>query len=68
MTTDSIFYGSSLIAYEIEYAQRKTLGITVHPDGSVTLKAPIGAKLEEIQKKIRLEDQENQICGGCGVG
>ena len=35
MTKDSILYGSSLIEYEIEYVQRKTLGITVHPDGSV---------------------------------
>ena len=53
ITKDSITYGSSLIAYEIKYAQRKTLGITVHPDGSVTLKAPVDATLEEIQKKVR---------------
>lgn len=50
---DSITYGSTLIEYEIEYAQRKTLGITVHPDGSVTLKAPVDATLEDIQKKVR---------------
>ena len=49
---DHITYGSTLIAYEIEYAQRKTLGITVHPDGCVTLKAPVDATLEEIQKKV----------------
>ena len=49
VTKDSITYGSSLIEYEIEYAQRKTLGITVHPDGSVTLKAPIDASIEDIQ-------------------
>lgn len=53
VTYDSIVYGSTLIVYEIEYAQRKTLGITVLPDGSVTLKAPIEATLEEIQKKMR---------------
>ena len=53
MTKDSILYGSSLIEYEIGYAQRKTLGITVHPDGSVTLKAPIDATPEDIQKKVR---------------
>jgi hypothetical protein len=53
MTKDSILYGSSLIEYEIEYVQRKTLGITVHPDGSVTLKAPIDATPENIQKKVR---------------
>ena len=53
MTKDSILYGSSLIEYEIEYVQRKTLGITVHPDGTVTLKAPIEATPEDIQKKVR---------------
>ena len=53
MTKDSILYGSSLIEYEIEYVQRKTLGITVHPDGSVTLKAPVDATPEDIQKKVR---------------
>ena len=53
MTKDSILYGSSLIEYEIEYVQRKTLGITVHPDGTVTLKAPIDATPEDIQKKVR---------------
>lgn len=53
MTKDSILYGSSLIEYEIEYVQRKTLGITVHPDGSVSLKAPIDATPEDIQKKVR---------------
>ena len=53
MTKDSILYGSSLIEYEIEYVQRKTLGITVHPDGSVTLKAPIDASPEDIQQKVR---------------
>lgn len=52
MTKDSILYGSSLIEYEIEYVQRKTLGITVHPDGSVTLKAPLESNLEEIRKKV----------------
>lgn len=53
ITYDSIVYGSTTIAYKIEYAQRKTLGIAVHPDGSVTLKAPVDATLEEIQKKVR---------------
>lgn len=49
---DSILYGSSNIEYSIEYAQRKTLGITVHPDGTVTLKAPVDATLDSIRKKV----------------
>ena len=52
MTTDSILYGSSPIAYQIEFVQRKTLGITVHPDGSVTLKAPVDAAIETIRQKV----------------
>ncbi len=52
MTKDRILYGSSLIEYEVEYTQRKTLGITVHPDGAVTLKAPANTALEDIQKKV----------------
>lgn len=53
MTKGSILYGSSLIEYEIEYVQRKTLGIAVHPDSTVTLKAPLDAAPEDIQKKVR---------------
>lgn len=48
-----ITYGSTFIAYKIEYVQRKTLGIVVYPDGSVVLKAPIGVSIEEINKKVR---------------
>ena len=47
-----ITYGSTFIAYKIEYVQRKTLGIVVYPDGSVVLKAPIGVSIEEINKKL----------------
>lgn len=53
ITKDSITYGTSLIEYAIEYAQRKTLGITVHPDGSVSLKVPINATKENIQERVR---------------
>ena len=53
MTKDSILYGSSLIEYEIEYVPRKTLGISVNPDGAVTLKAPLEATPEDIREKVR---------------
>ena len=53
MTRDSITYGSTIICFAVEYAERKTLGITVHPDGAVTLKAPIEASQEDIRKKVR---------------
>ncbi len=53
MTRDSIQYGTTLIEYEITYVPRKTLGISVHPDGAVTLKAPLEATPEDIREKVR---------------
>lgn len=50
---DSIEYGSSVIEYGIQYANRKTLGITVNPDGSVVLKAPFAADQEKIRERVR---------------
>ncbi len=50
---DSIQYGSSVIEYSIEYTNRKTLGISVHPDGSVSLKAPLDAGCEMIKERVR---------------
>ena len=52
MTTDSILYGSTRIEYSIDYVPRKTLGIRVEPDGSVWLKAPENATLEDIREKV----------------
>lgn len=52
ITSDSIQYGATVINYDIEFAQRKTLGICVNPDGRIYLKAPIGATLEQIRKKV----------------
>lgn len=53
MTEDSITYGTTRIDFNIDYANRKTLGITVNPDGSVGLKAPTCATLEDIREKVR---------------
>ena len=52
MTKDNILYGSTRIEYSIDYVPRKTLGIRVEPDGSVWLKAPKDAGLEDIRKKV----------------
>jgi predicted metal-dependent hydrolase len=35
------------------YAPRKTLGITVHPDLRVTVKAPEGSVLADVEEKVR---------------
>ena len=50
--TDHIQYGATIIDYDIEFAQRKTLSICVNPDSSVCLRAPIDATLEQIQQKV----------------
>jgi len=52
ITSDSILYGATVIKYDIEFVQRKTLSICVNPDGSVFLKAPVAATLETIRKKV----------------
>ena len=49
---DCIEYGSVVMEYAVEYRVRKTLGICVHPDGSVEVKAPMEAPLEQIRKHV----------------
>ncbi len=53
MTTHTLHYGTTTIQYELTYAQRKTLGITVHPDRSVTVAAPIGSALPQIETLLQ---------------
>ena len=45
-------YGTTKIVYALEYANRKTLGIIVHPDNTVKVTAPLNAKIVDIEKKI----------------
>ena len=52
MTKDSIQYGATRIEYDIEFVERKTLGIKVLPDGTVCLKAPIDATLDDVRNKV----------------
>lgn len=52
VTKDYIQYGSTVINYDIQFVQRKTLGIWVNPNGTVSLKVPIGSTLEQIRQKI----------------
>lgn len=51
-TRHQIKFGSQTIEYELLYMPRKTLAISVHPDLSITIKAPEGTKLEDIEKKV----------------
>lgn len=50
---DQIQYGNTLINYNLEFAERKTLGIKVHPDKSVNVCAPIGSSVEKVREKVK---------------
>lgn len=50
---ESIQYGSSLIKFDVEYSDRKTLGIKVHPDKRVEVSAPVGSATDKIKEKVK---------------
>lgn len=50
---DQIHYGNTLIDYNLEFADRKTLGIKVYPDKSVNVLAPQESSIEKIREKIK---------------
>ncbi len=50
--TASIQFGSKQIDFHVEYSDRKTLGITVGPDLSVLVKAPVDSSLDKIKNKV----------------
>ena len=52
MSTHQIKFGSQTIAYDIQFMQRKTLSISVHPDSSIIVKAPEKTRLEDVEKKV----------------
>jgi len=49
----AIQFGSKQIDFNLEYSNRKTLGITVKPDLSVLVKAPVDTTLEKVEEKLR---------------
>ncbi|HLS30547.1 MAG TPA: hypothetical protein VK021_06800, partial [Flavobacteriaceae bacterium] len=52
MNRKKITYGSTTIEFELLYTNRKTLGITVNPDLSVQVKAPMDSSRERIFQKV----------------
>jgi len=53
MSKQKIQFGSKEIVFDLQYQQRKSLGISVYPDRQVKVKAPLDATLEKIQEKVR---------------
>lgn len=49
----SVTFGQKTICYSLGYSDRKTLGIDVHPDQSVTVTAPLGTRIEQVETKVR---------------
>ena len=48
-----INYGNSTIEYDLTFNPRQTLAIDVHPDLRVTVQAPEGTELADIEAKVR---------------
>lgn len=46
-------FGERVIDFTLYRKERKSLGIKVHPEGTVEVFAPLAAKQEEIEKKVR---------------
>ena len=47
-------YGETVIAYDVAYAPRKTVAITVAPDLRVSVTAPLGATSDAVAARVRL--------------
>jgi predicted metal-dependent hydrolase len=51
-TPHSLKYGQTVIEYQLAYSERATLAIHVHPDTHMTVEAPRGSRIEEIEKRV----------------
>ncbi len=52
-TKHKLTYGTTIIEYGLTLGPRKTLAIDVHPDLSVTVQAPEGTDLSDIEAKVK---------------
>ena len=52
LSSGTLDYGKEQIQFSVLYSARKTLGIEVHPDCNVLVKAPVGTDPAEIQKRV----------------
>ena len=49
----SFTYGADEVPYRVKFSQRRTLSISVLPDGSVEVVAPSGTPEHEIRSRLR---------------
>lgn len=52
MMNHAVQYGTTTIEYDLQYGQRKTLAIEVHPDLQVTVIAPEGTSQKEVDARV----------------
>lgn len=50
-------YGTQTIEYDLAFAKRRTLGVTVHPDTRVEVVAPEGSDIERIEQRLKTRSQ-----------
>lgn len=48
-----VAFGSEKILFSLEFRERKTLAISVHPDLSVSVIAPVGQSLDKIASRVK---------------
>lgn len=53
MATHNLNFGSKTIEYQLDFQQRKTLGIKVFPDNSVHVLAPFDTEIGIIESKVK---------------
>ncbi|MFN2139775.1 MAG: M48 family metallopeptidase [Candidatus Promineifilaceae bacterium] len=53
MRRQSIQHGRTVIEYELVRSRRRTVGITVHPDGRMTVRAPMNARTADVQAFVQ---------------
>ena len=53
MDEHTIQFGSKKIVFALEYQDRKSLGISVHPDRTVRVKAPLDSSIDKVREKIK---------------
>lgn len=51
--TEVLQFGSKQIEFKLKFSERKTLGITVTPDLTVVVKAPLNTPLQIIKEKLK---------------
>jgi predicted metal-dependent hydrolase len=48
----SITYGQETLAFDLLFSRRRTLQISVYPDGKIVVKVPEGIPAEEVKKRV----------------